>query len=534
VERKTVKGLVLFTAAATMLAVAPASSALAAPGQPATPETGAASIPWGQCESPGLQRRGAECGLLSVPLDYSKPNGKKIQIAVSRIKAKVAAKDYQGVMLVNPGGPGGSGLTLSVLGEFVPNGAGEAYDWIGFDPRGVGSSVPALSCDNDYFNGPRPEYIPFNQDIVKTWLNRSKNYAKACGKAGGDLLDHMTTVDSVNDMESIRKSLGAKQINYYGFSYGTYLGQVYGTLHPDKVRRMVLDGNVDVRKVWYQANLDQDVNFERNEKIWFGWLAQYDSVYHLGTTAKQVEIRWYAEQNKLRSKPAGGVVGPDEWDDIFLYAGYYQSTWLELADAFSAWANDANTDVIVAAYENYVGPGNDNGFAVYNAVQCTDVQWPQSWDQWQRDNWRTFLKAPFLTWANAWFNAPCLYWPGKVSKPVEVDGSKVKSVLFVGTTLDAATPFEGSLEARRRFPHGSLLAEVGQTTHANSLNGNACIDDTIAAYLATGALPARKNGDRPDKSCDALPQPDPTAVSAQAKTLRADSVTREALYPVHH
>jgi pimeloyl-ACP methyl ester carboxylesterase len=303
VNNKTVKGLVLFTAAATLAAVAPASSALAAPGSPGGDGYGAASIPWGQCASPGLQRRGAECGLLDVPLDYSKPNGKKIQIAVSRIKHKVADKDYQGVMLVNPGGPGGSGLTLSVLGEFVPNGAGEAYDWIGFDPRGVGSSVPALHCDDNYFAGPRPEYIPFNQNIENTWLTRSKNYAKACGQAGGELLNHLTTVDSVNDMESIRKSLGAKQINYYGFSYGTYLGQVYGTLHPDKVRRMVLDGNVDVRKVWYQANLDQDLNFERNVKIWFGWLAKYDSVYHLGTTEKQVELRWYTEQNKLRATP---------------------------------------------------------------------------------------------------------------------------------------------------------------------------------------------------------------------------------------
>src|SRR3954452_5689621 len=181
-KSKTVKGLVLFTAAATFAAVAPTSTALAVPAAPGTDGYGAASIPWGQCESPGLQRRGAECGLLDVPLDYSKPHGKKIQIAVSRIKHKVADKYYQGVMLFNPGGPGGSGLTLSVLGESVPNGAGDAYDWIGFDPRGVGSSVPALHCDDDYFNGPRPEYIPWNKSIESTWLNRSKGYAEACGK----------------------------------------------------------------------------------------------------------------------------------------------------------------------------------------------------------------------------------------------------------------------------------------------------------------------------------------------------------------
>jgi hypothetical protein len=98
-------------------------------------------------------------------------------------------------------------------------------------------------------------------------------------------------------------------------------------------------------------------------------------VYHLGTTEKQVELRFYQEQNKLRSAPAGGVVGASEWTDIFLYAGYYQSTWLELADAFAGWANNRYTDVIVAAYENYIAPGDDNGFAIYNGVQCTGWQW---------------------------------------------------------------------------------------------------------------------------------------------------------------
>src|SRR4051812_45260546 len=107
-------------------------------------------ITWGACANPGLAARKADCGFLTVPLDHARPNGPTIKLAVSRIRHKTPDARYQGVMLVNPGGPGGSGLVLSVLGDFVPDGVGDSYDWIGFDPRGVGASVPALTCDSTY------------------------------------------------------------------------------------------------------------------------------------------------------------------------------------------------------------------------------------------------------------------------------------------------------------------------------------------------------------------------------------------------
>ncbi|WP_026424428.1 alpha/beta hydrolase [Actinokineospora inagensis] len=486
-----------------------------------------APIAWGTCASPGLQRRGAQCGFLEVPLDYAKPTGTKIKLAVSRIAAKVTPDKYQGIMLTNPGGPGGSGLTLSVLGEYVPNGAGAAYDWIGFDPRGVGSSQPSLSCDGGYFGYNRPDYIPVTSKLEQTWLNRSKGYAAACDKAGGDLLDHVKTTDSVNDMDALRKALGQEKINYYGFSYGTYLGQVYATTYPERVRRMVLDSNVDPRAVWYQANLDQDVAFGGNIKIYFDWVAKYDSVYHLGKTEAAVEATFYREQNKFRTKPAGGIIGPDEFTDIFLQAGYYVFGWEDIANAFSAWVNNADYSGLKSLYDasNAQGPGADNGFAMYLATQCTDVQWPTSWNKWRIDNWITFLRAPFETWGNAWFNAPCVYWAGKVGKPVQVDGAKAPPILLVDETKDAATPYEGSLEVRSRFPKSSLIEGVGGTTHAGTLNGDACMDNQIADYLATGTLPTRKPGRRSDTQCDPLPQPVPAPAATERKAAIAPSAT---------
>jgi pimeloyl-ACP methyl ester carboxylesterase len=523
---RTAAAAAIATIAAVGLGAFTAGPVLAAPagppaGAPSAAEVAASKLPapkpiaFGPCSDSGLASAGAVCGFLTVPLDWSKPTGATIKLAVSKVEHTVPAAQYQGIMVANPGGPGGSGLSLATLGSDVPNGAGGAYDWIGFDPRGVGSSVPSLSCVATYFAGPRPPYEPTTPAIEKTWLSRSKAYADAC-RSGGALLNHLTTKDVALDVDYLRAALGQKQLNYYGFSYGTYIGQVYSTLFPHRVRRMVLDSTVDPRGVFYQDNLDQDVAFQKTVDIWFGWVARYDSVYHLGKTAAAVKALWYQEKAELTTSPAGGVVGPDEWTDIFLYAGYYQAVWTDLANVFASWVNHHDLTTLKDAYTSYVGPDQDNGFAVYLAVQCTDVQWPTSWARWKADNWRTYATAPFETWGNAWFNAPCLYWPAPASRPVRIDGSKTASVLMIDETLDAATPYPGSLYVRSRYPGASLIAEPGGTTHAGTLNGNACVDDQIAGYLATGARPKRKPGAGPDTICAPLPQPVPNTAGAAA------------------
>jgi pimeloyl-ACP methyl ester carboxylesterase len=481
------------------------------------PATTPADVTWTACTDASLQEAGAECAFITAPLDYDNPGGATIQLAISRVKHKTPDSQSQGIMLVNPGGPGGSGLGLSTLGQYVPNNGGDPYDWIGFDPRGVGASTPHLSCNPNYFQGPRPDYVPSTAALEKTWLKRSKGYADACA-ANGTILQHMTTIDAARDMDTIRAALGMEQLNYYGFSYGTYLGQVYSTLYPQRVRRMVLDSTYDPRDVWYKMQIDQDIAFETNMRIFWGWLAKYDAVYHLGATEEIVEQRWYAEQAALRTSPAAGVIGADEFTDIFLNAAYRETLWLDLGHTFATWANDRNSADLVDWYNAVESPGDDNLFAVYTAVQCTDAPWPSSWAKWKADGWSTYQKAPFETWGNLWFNAPCLTWPAASHTPVNVDGSAVASVLMVDETLDAATPYQGSLEVRRRYPNASLIAEPGGTEHAGTLNGNACVDDRIATYLLTGERPARTaSTDQADLLCAPLPQPDPTAVSLAAK-----------------
>jgi pimeloyl-ACP methyl ester carboxylesterase len=518
-----------FTAPAAASAATAQARSTAAPGL----GDGTSSIAWGTCAEAALAQAGAKCGYLSVPLNYSDPSGPKIKIAVSRIRHTSSARNYRGIILTNPGGPGGSGLDLNMfliaqLKADNLSAAAADYDWIGFDPRGVGSSLPALSCEPDYFSGDRESYDPTTQSILSYWLGRSQGYDQACqdqSAAQDLLLDNMTTIDSAKDMNSIRQALVGPRgkMSYYGFSYGTYLGQVYATLYPHTLNRLILDSNVDPRDVWYKANLKQDIAFNRNINIWFGWLAKYNRVYHLGATEAAVSKLWYAEQATLTDHPINGVVGPDEWDDIFLEAGYYQLTWLQLGSAFADWENThsaAAASTLVSLYQQSDTPGDDNSFAVYNAVQCTDVQWPTSWAVWDADNTAVNKIAPFETWGNAWFNAPCLYWPAPAQRPVQVgsdgSGNAIRSALLIDETLDAATPFPGSLEVRKLFPHSVLLAEPGGTTHADSLFGNLCVDGTIATYLETGKLPPRKPHAEWDKTCRPLPVPNPTAQGSSA------------------
>ncbi len=521
----------LFSLAAVAGVVVGMLWAAAAAGA-ATVSTQASNITWGSCSDPNLQAFNAQCGYLSVPLDYNNPNGPKIQLAVSRIQH--TSSNYQGVILTNPGGPGGSGLGLNpfLIAQFQADGYGTAagdYDWIGFDPRGVGSSIPSISCDPNYLGPDRPLYEPFTHQLLATWLGRSQGYAKDCASqsaAQTALLHNMTTVDSAKDMDSIRQALGQSQITYYGYSYGTYLGQVYGTLFPSHVRRMILDSNVDPRGVWYQDNLDQDVAFNRNINIWFAWVAKYNSVYHLGSTEQAVARVWYSTEAQLAIHPAGGVVGADEWNDTFQLPAYYQEYYVPWAQVFSDWVNEHNTaaaNELINAYEDADGPGDDNEFAVYLGVQCSDVQWPTNWNTWSRDNWRIFAFAPFLTWDNAWFNAPCIYWPAQASRPVNINGRGVSSTLLIDETLDAATPFPGSVEVRKLFPNSVLLAEPGGTTHAETPDGDLCVDGTIANYLATGALPRRDNHAEWDKTCPPPPVPVPQGATASAAAAKGSA-----------
>jgi pimeloyl-ACP methyl ester carboxylesterase len=488
------------------------SSSSASSSTPAAADTASlvpthSSLHWHGCASEGT---GAECTLLSVPLNYQDPSGRQIQLALSMVPATAPKSQQQGILLVNPGGPGGDGLPLaSEVQQGLNPSVARDYDIVGFDPRGVGSSVPALSCDPGFFKGPRQNYVPANQAQEQELENRAKMYAQDCEKSYGWLLPYMTTIDVAHDVDKIREAFGVSQINYYAFSYGTYIGEVYATLFPQEVRRMVLDSTVDPTGVWYQDNLEQDYAFQGRMEAFFAWTAKYDSTYNLGSTQAEVQASWYKARQKLETDPVDATIGPDEFDDTFLMGGYLDNLWPGFAQALSSYLNQGQTADLVSQYEQW-GTQQENEFAVYNAVQCSDVNWPRSWARWNADAERVDKTAPFQAWDNTWFNAACAFWPVKgPSTPLQITGQDLPPILMLQGTLDPATPYAGAQDAHKLLPTARMVVVEGGGNHGQSLEDppNTCVQNYLNDYLATGAVPEKPG--LVNATCAAVPPPTP-------------------------
>ncbi|HEV3382626.1 MAG TPA: alpha/beta hydrolase [Trebonia sp.] len=484
----------------------------------------ASTLHWHSCAG---QLQGLECGSVQVPVNYADPNGRKLTLALSMQPATAPLSQQQGILLVNPGGPGASGLSLAgAVAQGISPQAAADYDIVGFDPRGVGSSVPELSCDPTFFSGVRPDYIPAGASTGQTPaagaeqadINRAKTYAADCEKRFGWLLPYMTTENVARDMDSIRKAFGVSKINYYAFSYGTYIGQVYATLFPDRVRRMVLDSTVDPNGVWWSDNIDQDYAFQGRQDAFFAWTAKYDAYYHLGSTTAEVQANWYKARAMLKARPIDGpdgtpMIGEDEFDDTFLLGGYLDTLWPGLAQALSAYVTSGGTQtsLLVSQYEAN-GTQNENEFAVYNAVQCSDAAWPTNWSYWNSVTEKVYKTAPFEAWDNAWYNASCAFWPVKgPSKPLQIDGKGLPPILMLQGTLDPATPYAGAQEAHKLLPSARMVVVEGGGNHGQSLEypPNNCVQNYLNDYLSTGAVPEQPG--LVNATCPAVPAPTPTS-----------------------
>ncbi|MFE2363237.1 alpha/beta hydrolase [Streptomyces sp. CH8.1] len=496
--------------AAVLLAISTVAAALAspvtaAPAAPAPAETAAqAALRWTGCATPRYPT--LQCASLKVPLDHDRPAGRTITLALTRVPH--TAKTSQGPLLVNPGGPGGSGRALAgFVASALPKDVAAQYDVIGFDPRGVGKSEPALDCGSGHFTPVRPDSVPQDEATERANLDRVRAFAESCGAKHADVLPHIGTVSAARDIEVLRTALGAERISYFGYSYGTYLGAVYAKLHPGRVHRLVLDSVVDPTGVWYEDNLSQDLAFDARHKAFLAWVAQHDATYRLGTDPAAVETRWYAMRQALRQAPAGGKVGPAELEDTYMPGGYYNGYWPSLAEAFAAYAVKQDSKPLVAAYERFgaVEPSAGNSYSVYTAVQCRDSAWPRDWNEWRADMWRTHAKAPFMTWNNAWYNAPCAFWPTEPLRAPDVTNADLPPALLLQATDDAATPFDGAVSMREKLSGSALVVEEGGGNHGIALSGNKCLDEKVAAYLRTGRAA--------DATCPAQAAPQPTAAT---------------------
>ncbi len=480
-------------------------------------DTGQGTLAWSSCEDPAAPT--LQCAMLDVPVDYSDPRGRKIRIKLNRLPATAPKDKRQGPILLNPGGPGNSGLWMpAFISGQIPADVASTYDWIGFDPRGTNGSEPHVVCDPDYFDAERPDY-QVDQGTAKAWLKKAAGYASDCAADWSWLLPHMTTVDNARDMDSIRRALGEPKINFYGGSWGTSLGSTYGQLFPSRVRRMVLDSIVGPTTTWYEHNKLQDKEHQRRFEAFTAWTAKADSVYHLGTDPADIQRAYDQVEAALRSDPldaapAVGKIGPAEFEDTFYGGGYNFLRWPRMATVLSAYVTQHDTRPLAIAYNRYAAPGTDDGsFPAYNAVQCTENAWPRDWEYWKKDQAEVDAVAPFYTYNNMWYNAACMFWPyeGNRAGRLKITGKGLPPVLLFQSTEDGATPYEGGLAMRDALPSAKLVVQDGGSFHEILFHGNACLDDTFTAYLRDGSLPGGKG--RIAKTCAPGAEPDPVYVT---------------------
>ncbi|WP_371619834.1 alpha/beta hydrolase [Streptomyces sp. NBC_00454] len=525
---RTAAGLAAEEAGAELAAHRAAATAAARPsGDP---------LEFGPCAAAEGLGPAVRCATLRVPLDYARPDGEQIGITVSRVRASGPAA-RQGVLVYNPGGPGGNGMFFPLVADLPEwRRIGAAYDLVGYAPRGVGRSGPPLSCQDpaEFARTPTrgPSAVPDAAE-KRERLAAARQYAQGCARrTGPDRLAHYTTLNNVRDLHVLRAALGEAKLNFMGASYGTYLGAVYATLHPAHVRRMVFDSAVDPdpADVWYRNNLAQGPAFERRWADFRAWVARHDASYGLGATAGAVQSSYDRVRAALAREPAGGVVGTGQLHSAYLRAAYYDEVWPDRAAALSAFLRgDPAPLIALAAPDPAAAAEGENATAVYTATLCNDAPWPTDWETWDRDNTELARTAPFETWGNAFLNLPCASWPVRErQRPVDVGAAAAAALprtLVVAAERDGATPYPGALELQRRLGAGAaLVTEEGAGTHGVVGGRNDCVDRHVERYLLTGATAGWRVG--------CAPHPEPAPVSLDDRAATAPGHPRALLPPV--
>ncbi|ONI79163.1 hypothetical protein ALI144C_25320 [Actinosynnema sp. ALI-1.44] len=448
---------------------------------PVTAANAAPGLEWRPCDGIPL-----ECATLSVPLDYRKPNGTKIDVAVSRRKSTNPAA-RRGVLLLNPGGPGGPGLGLPhIIGQMAPKSVTDAYDLIGFDPRGTGRSTPnSCALTPQQIVGTRVIPYPSPNGDIRPSVEYARQVAKQCFENSGDRLPYVTTANTARDMDRIREALGEKKISYFGISYGSYLGAVYTTMFPRQSDRIVLDSVVDPRGVWRGVWQNWGASTEEVFEDFAKWAAERHATYGLGATPKAVRDTYLALTTKLDAQPIAHVTG-NMLRGVTRGALYGPSEYPQLA---AMWQQLLRGDP--SGVPNAPG-GSQETVATLWGVVCGDAPWPRNLPLHQLQVLRDKHKYPITNGmpSNVW---PCAFWPTKPIEPVvRITDRGPSNVLLTQNLRDPATPLGGARNMRAAMGDRAKLVTADESGHGTYIiAGNPCVDAIGTEFLVNGKLPAR-------------------------------------------
>lgn len=474
-------------------------------------------VNWGSCGSFGssdlgrlaVKLPGLECARIKVPLDYAKPDGPQAQIAVLRKPATGGKSQRIGSVLINPGGPGASGTeaaaALTVSPSLTPLNA--RFDVVGFDPRGIGASLPRLKClTADERDADRADDTEVNgtPEGVAAIEKEERAFGQKCAERtehGEQMLANMGTRDVVKDMDILRSALGDKKLTFIGFSYGTRIGYTYAEQFPDHVRALLLDGALDPEQDVVESLVDQAEGFGKAFDEFARWCAKRSDCA-LGSDPDQAVGEYQQLVRPLIKRKInladGRKLSFEDATIATVQALYSQSLWEQLNTGLNELSRNRGEQLITLA-DQYMERNKDGSYGAIQdalvAVRCVDD--PPVTDR------AKFLSAQKQLVKVARFLDPgtpiggardaCAFWPAKHSgEPHLPDVAGVPPSLVISTTGDPATPYKAGVQLAKALS-GRLLTFEG-TQHTVFGQGIKCVDDAGIAYLIGGALP--KEGTR--------------------------------------
>jgi pimeloyl-ACP methyl ester carboxylesterase len=442
---------------------------------------------------------GDDCATAKAPLDWEAPGDGEIELALVRHRA---TGERLGSLLVNPGGPGGSGYDFvkDSLSYAVGDPLQERFDVVGFDPRGVGRSS-AVACyepaDMDQFLFGIVPGERGSDEWIENTRQVKADFGAACGDGTGGLLGEIDTKSAARDLDMLRAALGDEQLNYLGYSYGTFLGATYAGLFPDRVGRLVLDGAIDPAAQEEDVSREQAVGFESAMRAYLAdCLAGSDCPFSGSVDAAMDEIsRLLASVDASPMRGSDGrEVGADTLVTAIVYPLYSADSWPYLSDMFEAvMLGDADAALTFAdGYygRNADGTYLDNSTESFLAINCLDYAYQSDVAVMRDKAAEIAAAAPVIGPYFSYGDLGCMSWPypsAAERAPIHAEGAA--PIVVIGTTNDPATPYTWAVSLAEQLDSGVLVTYEGEG-HTAYNKSNDCVAVAVESYLIEGTVPS--------------------------------------------
>ena len=444
-------------------------------------------LTWTSCKD------GFDCADLTVPLDYAHPSAHSINLKVVRHKSSQA--HVLGSLVLNPGGPGGSGIEyarayLYVMSEtLIKN-----FDIVGFDPRGVGGSTPVRCMTDKQLDAyVSADQSPDNQAEINQYVALAKELAMGCAATSPLIYRYMDTVSAARDIDILRVALGDKKLNWFGKSYGTFLGATYAGLFPTHVGRMMLDGAIDPTLTNAQLTHGQALGFENAlHRFVADCATQSDCPLKPGSAGLQQVADMLAKLDTHPGHLANGRLFTQALGFTGVVGGLYDVSYgwpdlrSSLADALKGDYRSLATSADYYITRDDKGHFTDNSNEAIAAVNCLDRPDRATVAQTEKLAQAWSKQAPVFGTSLAWGNLGCTYWPiPATGVPDVITAAGSPTIVVVGTVNDPATPYPWAVALSKQLSKGILLTYTGDG-HTAYYQGSTCVDDYIDHFYLTG------------------------------------------------